>query len=48
MKFKIYLNDLQDEWISRIQQVLSYELADEIDDAVKFANLDWVGKASFN
>ncbi len=35
MKFRIFLQDLNDEWISRIKDVLAYDLADEIEDAVE-------------
>ncbi len=34
MKFDIYLQDLNEEWIGRIKEVLKYDLADEIEEAV--------------
>lgn len=35
MKFNIYLQDLNDEMIARIKEVLRYDLAKEIEEAVK-------------
>ena len=35
MKFNIYLEDLSEEMLERIRQVLIYDLADEIDEAVE-------------
>ena len=34
MKFDIYLQDLNEEWIGRIKEVLRCDLADEIEEAV--------------
>ena len=35
MKFNIYLEDLKDEMIDRIREVLRYELAAEIEEAIE-------------
>lgn len=35
MEFQIYLEDLRPEWLDRIRQVLRYELAEEIKEAVE-------------
>ncbi len=34
MKFDFYLQELNEEWIGRIKEVLRYDLADEIEEAV--------------
>jgi len=34
MKFRIYVQDLRDDWIARIRQVLRHELAEEIEEAI--------------
>ena len=34
MKFRIYVQDLRDDWIARIRQVLRVELAEEIEEAI--------------
>jgi len=34
MKFNIYLQDLNEEWFGRIKEVLRYDLAEEIEEAV--------------
>ena len=35
MKFNIYLEDLKDEMVNRIREVLRYDLAPEIEEAVE-------------
>ena len=40
MKFNIYLQDLNDEMIERIKEVLRYELAEEIEEAVTLSRID--------
>lgn len=34
MQFKIFLEDLKDEWLSRILEVLRYDLTEDIQEAV--------------
>ena len=33
MRFTIHMQDLREDWISRIREVLRYDLAEEIEDA---------------
>ena len=33
MRFTIHVQDLRQDWLSRIREVLRYDLAEEIDDA---------------